>query len=321
MKVAYLERIGDDLFFKINDDDDNILKGVVKYNDENELNLADDYYFSRDYGVYKKIDDENREIFFLKSRIFDTLFDIVIDDNYIKLPDSYYPLFYYLDNNQLNFSSDYTFNDKNLSIEVVSYNNDYFYRCFDENGKFVFLFVYYKSVFDYFGEFFDGFVSGLFETLGGYYNSLSDMLYGIKSQLNDINCDIDFSPVLDKLDSSNSYFSQKLKDINSKINCDFSPLEQKLNEINGKFDILKVLDVSKVIDEKLSQVFNLKSLNGSNGSKFRDGESVKVKGYNGEWIVDGSYPILNQDSISIIVYKLKQDDRIILAPAPFVEGV
>ena len=123
---------------------------------------------------------------------------------------------------------------------------------------------------------------------------------------------VDLSPVETEIQN----VSQKLD--NLKVGVDLSSVEDSLNVISQKVDVLNVLDISNKIDEKLSQIFNLQSLNGSNGSKFKDGSETTVKGYSGTWKVEGSYPMLNSEGITIIVYKLLQDDRVLLAPAPFV---
>jgi len=98
-------------------------------------------------------------------------------------------------------------------------------------------------------------------------------------------------------------------------------ISSTLDDICSKVDVLNVFDISNKIDEKLSQLFSMNSLNGSNGSKFKDGSNVTVKGYDGNWVVEGSYPMLNGDNVTIIVYKLTQDDKVLLAPAPYVEKV
>jgi len=82
---------------------------------------------------------------------------------------------------------------------------------------------------------------------------------------------------------------------------------------------MDIVTLSEKLDEKLTQIFGLHSLDGSNGSKFKDGSIVKIKGYDGDWKVEGSYPMLNSDGVTIIVYKVVQDGRVLLAPSPFVE--
>jgi len=78
------------------------------------------------------------------------------------------------------------------------------------------------------------------------------------------------------------------------------------------------LDVSNLLDEKLSNILAMVSLNGSNGAKFKDGDKVLVKGYIGDWEVLSSHIILTADNTNTIVYQVKQNDRIMLVPASFV---
>ena len=137
----------------------------------------------------------------------------------------------------------------------------------------------------------------------------------VVNKLDQLNYNVDLSPVTEKLNEIDS----KLDSVDCDI--DLSSVTSKLDDICSKVDVLNVFDISNKIDEKLSQLFSMNSLNGSNGSKFKDGSNVTVKGYDGNWVVEGSYPMLNGDNVTIIVYKLTQDDKVLLAPAPYVEKV
>ena len=78
------------------------------------------------------------------------------------------------------------------------------------------------------------------------------------------------------------------------------------------------LDVSNLLDEKLSNILAMVSLNGSNGAKFKDGDKVLVKGYIGDWQVLSSHIILTAENTNTIVYQVKQGNRIMLVPASLV---
>ena len=124
--------------------------------------------------------------------------------------------------------------------------------------------------------------------------------------------------ILNNVQEVSSDVSDVKKYFNS-VNDSIDGVKLGLDEVSSKINILDVFHISSKIDEKLSQIFSVKSLNGSNGSKFKDGDRVTVKGYDGLWVVDGSYHMLNADNITIVVYKLSQADKLMLVPAPFVE--
>ena len=147
---------------------------------------------------------------------------------------------------------------------------------------------------------------GIDEVKNNVGNSI-EKLDDIKSSLS--NLSIDLSPVLNKLDDVKFYLeSMDLEDVINKINSLFNVV----NAMNN------ALDVSSLLDEKLSNVLAMVSLNGSNGAKFKDGDKVLVKGYIGDWEVLSSHIILTADNTNTIVYQVKQNDRIMLVPASFV---
>jgi len=127
-----------------------------------------------------------------------------------------------------------------------------------------------------------------------------------------------------------SFIREKYDDLSAKINnlnvdVDFTPINTHLDqianlvtEINSKISIMQIADLTKIIDDKLGQLFHMPSLNGSNGAKYKDGEEVPVSGYDGLWKIEGSYPMLNSEGATIVVYKLTKDDRVLLAPSVFV---
>jgi hypothetical protein len=96
----------------------------------------------------------------------------------------------------------------------------------------------------------------------------------------------------------------------------FNSLDLNFNSLGKKFN-----SFSSGLYDKLTGVLNMQSLNGSNGSKFKDGEKVKIEGYFDFWEVLGSYLVLTDDNVVTVVYQLKCDDRIVLAPASFVSKV
>lgn len=62
-------------------------------------------------------------------------------------------------------------------------------------------------------------------------------------------------------------------------------------------------------------------LNGSFGAKFKTGDIVNVVNYSGDYVVLGSFPILNADNVLTIFYLLKSpDDRYIYVPQVFVNA-
>lgn len=141
--------------------------------------------------------------------------------------------------------------------------------------------------------------------------SLLDNLYDVESS------------IISNLRTESNKISNKIDSLN--VDVDFTPINQKLsdfanvlNDISSKISFMQIADITKVIDDKLGQLFHLPSLNGSNGAKFKDGEEVSVSGYNGLWKVEGSYPMLNSDGATIVVYKLTKNDRVLLAPSVFV---
>jgi len=80
------------------------------------------------------------------------------------------------------------------------------------------------------------------------------------------------------------------------------------------------LDISNLIDEKLSNVLQMQSLNGSNGAKYKDGELVTIDNYSGSWEVLGSYLVLTDNNTITILYQVKQKDRVMLVPSAFLGG-
>lgn len=123
----------------------------------------------------------------------------------------------------------------------------------------------------------------------GAINNLDARIVGVRDDLHGLNC-----------------------------NVDLTFIENKLSDIDNRLNLMQIVELEQKIDEKLGQLFHMPSLNGSNGAKYKDGEEVPIKGYNGLWRVEGSYPMLNADGVTIVVYKLTQNDRVLLAPSVFV---
>ena len=220
--------------------------------------------------------------------------EVVINENFSNGDDNYD--FY------LRFSSD------DLYIDVlVKKNGDgvfvfpflyEFYRAF---SKFSY---YFNSVNDKFDNIINsisnrfGFING---KINNYYNDLKTSVTEIDTKLDNVNCD--FTPVIGKID-----------EVSGRIES----LDSEVKEFDSKLDLVKITKIPELIDEKISNVFALKSLNGSNGAKFKDGEIVSVKGYSGSWEVVGSYFTLTADNVVTVIYQVKQSDRVMLVPSAYV---
>ena len=254
---------------------------------------------------------------------------VEITKDYVIFEDNYFPVCLYYDNEVLHFDKKVSLGDDvyHLVIHIDVRNKNFYYfiskvvkddEVLPDFNLRVYAgeFIKYKLGFDIFDSVFSS-ISDIVDSIGdiqssvgsleGDIASLSGEIDGIKGSISGVNNSI--SGCCDSIES-------KLESIN--CNIDLSSVEDKIVEISKKVDVLNVMDITNMIDEKLGQLFSLNSLNGSNGSKYKDGEMVKVKGYDGEWKVEGSYPLLNNDSVTIIIYKLVQDDKVLLAPSPFL---
>ena len=280
-----------------------------------------------DAKLYYKHYDENGN--YLSSGVVAMSSDIVIEDVYHYTPAGFYkevkngdntdlvvvPFYFYFDISKIapNDSSDFV-----VSIEedfvIVSYKGSV---------------VFKKPLFFYFKD-------GVLNLNSSFSSDVegSDASYSISMRVDVENRSFYFyfakdgklvsvSVDLQNFANSDLFLKNVILNKLNDLDCgggsvDLTPVENSLNNISQKVDVLNIVDISNKIDEKLSQIFNLQSLNGSNGSKFKDGEEVTLKGYTGNWSVGGSYSLLNNDGVTIIIYKLIQGDRVVLAPAPFV---
>ncbi len=306
--------------------------------DGGELQLSDDLnlYFDMDKGFYKKDGDNkiylvmrvnplvyselkkmwgkkliavdafvfvnSKEVVFRNGDfekdilLLDVFFggEVIVDETFKSGDDSYD--FYF------RFSSD------DLYIDILVKKNG--------DGVFVFPFLYefyraFSKFFYYFNSVNDKFdsisnlVSSQFssfdEKVSSYYNDLKTSVTEIDTKLDNVNCD--FTPVIGKID-----------EVSGRIES----LDSEVKEFDSKLDLVKMAKIPELIDEKISNVFALKSLNGSNGAKFKDGEIVSVKGYSGFWEVVGSYFTLTADNVVTVIYQVKQSDRVMLVPSAYV---
>jgi len=291
---------GMELFYQIVEDDNIIVTGSFSLNNVNsDYNFYGDYYFTG-MSFYKLVDNVKVpvvcEVFFdyaLFSDIIDYMGSssdgFVVNDKFISFYDFKVPVAFYEKDGVLSFSSDnISYNDKKYKLELnvdVNILKVSFYIAEIVDGKDVFVNLNVDAIRYLFSR-----------------NVVAKLLH------------LENKTLGNKL----SFVVNKINSLESSINKDFTDVNNYLKQISSKFDLLKVLDISKMIDDKLTQIFNLHSLNGSNGSKFKDGSIVKIKGYDGDWKVEGSYPLLNSDGVTIIVYKVVQDGRVLLAPSPFV---
>ncbi len=236
------------------------------------------------------------------------MIDIIIKSQNILIGENVFPVSIYYNNKILDFENDdVLIGDEHYHIKLYLNFNDFNFRYY----------VAKKVGDDEIVERFKIYAGDFIKKRGIFvgFDDLEDSVYTLQDYLDEIS---------NNISEINTNFVNKCNEIKEDISnidfdCDLSSIENKIKEISTKVDILDVFEISQKIDEKLSQIFNLKSLNGSNGSKFKDGSIVKIKGYDGDWKVDGSYPLLNSDGVTIIVYKVVQDDRVLLAPSPFVE--
>ena len=248
------------------------------------------------------------------------MINIVLGSDFIFIDGNYFPIVPYYKNKILDFDEEISIDDDVYRVKLYFDFNDYVFKTFlalkdgddylSVSGGFKFYaydFVISRDLYP-FGEILD-----VYEDINDSIEAIEDIIVSAKGSLEgsigsvrgSILGEINF--VKGSINSAKDAILNKCED----INVDFSPIEDKLSNLDKKCDLFSVLDISNMIDEKLSQIFNLKSLNGSNGSKFKDGSIVKVKGYDGDWKVDGSYPLLNSDGVTIIVYKVVQDDRVL----------
>ena len=243
--------------------------------------------------------------------------NVNVTSSFIDIDGNVFPLSLYFQNEVLNFD------------EVVNINGENIHFIINVNLRDKTYLFYYGKVVDgkdYELEFEEPITLSIsdfyksksfnFDDIINYINNVSNKLDSFIQTTNDKFQDI-YSFIDDASGEVIGTLSGKISNI--KIDdIDFSEIENKLDDISSKVDVMNVFDISKMIDEKLGQLFNMPSLNGSNGSKYKDGEEVTVKGYEGIWKVEGSYPLLNNDSVTIVIYKLTQGDKVILAPSPFV---
>ena len=216
-------------------------------------------------------------------------------------------------------------NDGKYDLEIVNllniydyfklYNNDLI--LFDNKNNFISLenniSSINKHITDNFNVLMEN-VSNIYGSVNTIYNKvdapISSVLSNTGQILNELdNLNIDLSPVTSKLDDIKSYLESM-------------DLDKVVGKLNNIFNVVSAmnnaLDVSTLLDEKLSNILAMVSLNGSNGAKFKDGDKVLVKGYIGDWQVLSSHIILTAENTNTIVYQVKQGNRIMLVPASFV---
>jgi len=310
----YVDKSNKKIYVQVIEDDNLVYSGFISFDDfKPDYNFYSNYYLT-DNSVYKLVDNNKLPVYIeacydIVSLVKEFNYkknlsaDFVVSYDFIIFKDLKIPVAFYESNGVLFFNDELSVGDKKYKV----------YLKLDINS---FKFVFYiseivdgKEVFVDFDFNFANYVFSRSSLLNIFYFEDSEFDNSIVKQVKDLK----------------SFISDNFK----KINIDFTPIENSLNKIssdikNGfneifsKIDILGVFDISKMIDDKLTQIFNLHSLNGSNGSKFKDGSIVKIKGYDGDWKVEGSYPLLNSDGVTIIVYKVVQDGRVLLAPSPFV---
>ena len=322
MEKAYIDINGNDLFFKILDNDNNIVgKGNVKY--DNDVNLIDNYYFSKDYGVYKKINDENKEILFLNGNIGVVAFDIVIDSKYLSFSSYKYPLFLFENGNDFYFN----FNNSEFSLDLVRFDSNYFYKCV-KDGKFLFLQIDVKNELKDFinnnvnglHSHISGFEEAIFNYLGEIENKLS-VVKSIDTKIDKFDCNLDLSPILEKLDNIDndvSKFESTNVDLSSVLNK-LDDIDNDISKIENNFNILELINLPQKIEEKISVGLSLKSLNGSNGAKFKDGAKVKILNFEGVWEVLFSTTIVADENVLSVIYQVKQDDNVMFIPEVYLE--
>jgi len=298
---VYVDETNRKIYVQVIEDDNLVYSGFISFDDfKSDYNFYSNYYLTNK-SVYKLVDNNklpvyievSYDVFFLAEVFnYDNNFfaDFVVSHDFIIFKDLKIPVAFYESNGVLFFNDELSVGDKKykvyLKVDVNSFKS-VFYISEIVDGKEVFVDFSFNSFNYIFGR---GFLLNI-EQVKDLKNFISDNFKKIN---------IDFTPIENSL---------------NKIS---SNIENGFNEIFSKIDILGVFDISKMIDDKLTQIFNLHSLNGSNGSKFKDGSIVKIKGYDGDWRVEGSYPLLNSDGVTIIVYKVVQDGRVLLAPSPFV---
>jgi len=302
----YFDNDGKKLYVQVIEGGDLVYSGFISFDDfKPDYNFYSNYYLTYK-SCYRLVDDVklpvyiefNYDIDFLISRFHSNTFsgDVTVSPKFISFHTFEVPVSFYEKDGYLEFVSDkIVYDDKHYKIYLkIDFNSlrSVFYIAEIVDNKEVFADVF-LNLYDYFF----------------FRNSVLRLIYFYR-----IFKDVDFIDKFNRLDDRILTSFDNFKDDLNSLK-DFRDL---LFDLNKKFSVFDVLDISKMIDDKLTQIFNLKSLNGSNGSKFKDGSIVKIKGYDGDWRVEGSYPMLNSDGVTIIVYKVVQDGRVLLAPSPFV---
>ena len=168
--------------------------------------------------------------------------------------------------------------------------------------------------------------------LDSSFDNLSNSFINFTNKFNDDfeNVSNNITDMINKVDNYLDVFDKKIVEIEDNFtNFAFSvdnslsslgdDLKEKINSLLALIEFFKDgLDITNLLDEKLSNVLAMVSLNGSNGAKFKDGDKVLVKGYIGDWEVLSSHIILTAENTNTVVYQVKQDKRVMLVPASFV---
>ena len=129
----------------------------------------------------------------------------------------------------------------------------------------------------------------------------------------------EISEVQGMIGSVKSDISSARSDVIEEIGEILNFVRDDIKKLGNKIDVVELFSLPQKIQESINKMLSLKSLNGSNGSKFKDGEKLQVQGYDGDWEVISSFPMLNSDSNLIILYYVKQDDKFMIVPAPLIK--
>jgi len=175
-------------------------------------------------------------------------------------------------------------------------------------------------------------VRGMISSVRGDINSAKGIVIGeiseVQGMIGSVRGDInsakgivieEISEVQGMIGSVKSDISSARSDVIEEIGEILNFVRDDIKKLGNKIDVVELFSLPQKIQESINKMLSLKSLNGSNGSKFKDGEKLQVQGYDGDWEVISSFPMLNSDSNLIILYYVKQDDKFMIVPAPLIK--
>ena len=281
------------------------------------------------------------------------MFLVEVDEFNIKINDLVYPIQRFFDGEILLFDNDFVIDDVTYHLYLKYDLKKMFFECEmrvvdaddDAVGYLVDIdsFVKSFSLFDYFRNYLT--VNDL-NVIKGYVDSIKDYVSSVRGDISSAKGDVieeisevrgmissvrgdinsakgivieEISEVQGMIGSVKSDISSARSDVIEEIGEILNFVRDDIKKLGNKIDVVELFSLPQKIQESINKMLSLKSLNGSNGSKFKDGEKLQVQGYDGDWEVISSFPMLNSDSNLIILYYVKQDDKFMIVPAPLIK--